>query len=390
MADSNTSSPENTPVKRFRNNEIFSSLSSSSSAIRTSGGMVAAATKRKQVDRETDSDSDVDYHQLSSKKPLLHSSVSSEDSESVFTHRNSIPSAGSMSFSSDKENGSDETMTDKPTASKRRWVEVSDVSEDEERAEPVFKKRDPQQELFDSCTPHHYHTLEEHQEDDQRRQKRVKRLLQAIKRGTEERDKAKERDAVPTILVVAPSAATPVPVPSLSTGTSAPSIATPAVLPDGKATLSAPLSLVTSVPSSIPSVLPIHQPTLVPAAPPSLLKTETVTVTPSVTSASAGSTGFTFAAPSAPVVSFNLPTPVPSVPPSGGFNFSASAASIGAAHGNPMPNQLNTLNAIAGNFNFGAGSATSSVSSSDGQVSLFSVGSSASTKRQAARRRGRR
>ena len=143
------------------------------------------------------------------------------------------------------------------TSAKRRWIEV-DRGSDEENPEPPAKRRDPQQELFDSCIPYHYHSLEEHRIDDERRQKRLKRLLQAIKRGFDERDKAQsdaQAAAAPPAPPVASAAAATITSSVMTSVAAAPTLPSVAGLTSSSASPAASVSGGIAVQSSMPQPL---------------------------------------------------------------------------------------------------------------------------------------
>ena len=325
---------ETTPprAKKFKNNEILSSFSSSQPHVPPGRSLTLSTTSSK-MDFDTT---------RSLKRKFTRSTSDSEDNES-HDEESDVLVDQSMSRSTVKRPMilPSSSCSTQESASDISIVSASDKENDDEVNEDKLvvnqediegaKRRKEEKEVFTSCAPIHYHSIEDHVRDEKKRGSRLARLLGAAKIGLEEELAKKVSPEKPNLSIVTTE---PIVSNSLAIG----SLGSPVT------TNSTATTVVNSVPSSIPSVVPI---TTNPLLSNSGLEKEKPSLGLNLTPVQSLMTPSNAVDP--PVINFgsstNATTPVPA------FNF----PQIPNIQPQSTTQQMNSLQAIAGNLNFSAG-----------------------------------
>jgi hypothetical protein len=332
------SSPPKT--KKFKNNEILSSFSSSKPCVVTARSSSTSSRmdvdtsrtlKRKFVRSTTDSEDE------------SHDDGSDAFEEQTVTRSTVKRPMTRETYSSPEELQESRTDTSIVSASDKE-------NEDEYIASPedieAAKRRKAEKEVFSSCTPIHYHSLEDHLRDEKKRSNRLARLLGAARIGLEEEQAKKVSPEKPNLSnITSPSIPQGNPNQGLGTIILSTAIDSPVTA------TSTATTVVHSIPSSISSVVPI---------------TSNPLLTNAVVEDKKPSLGFnlpTVTQPSNVVVNAGIvtfgqtTTNNPTTPAAPQFNFNQTVLPVAQSVQPPSTSQqMNSLQNIAGNLNFTAGS----------------------------------
>ena len=328
---------ETTPpkAKKLKQNEISSSYSSSKESGKWS---VIKPTKSL-----TSGVKDMDIEGRSLKRKYQRSASDSDDNEEDSIEINSIGCQTQDTVSRSSIKRPNTNTTEESSIESNSLVAASDKENEEDDIvideEDLRRRRERQLELFPSCVPLQYFSLDDHLRDERRKSKRLNRLLSAVRRGVEEEQAKKVSPEKPNLSVAVAVTSTPVTVSSLlPSGMENQLSGTP--ISSQPTVTSTATTVVNSIPSSIPSVVPISSNPLLTVTPIQSEEKKTNVLVSSASTVTGITSAASFTIPSSPSPSLNFQPPAPSVTPG------MTASSVQTSQ------QMNSLQAIAGNLNF--------------------------------------